>query len=311
MKEAGIEIREHVPLAPFTTFKIGGEARYFVEAKSEADVREALAFAKERGMRFVVLGGGSNVLVSDDGFDGLVIRIADESVLFDGDILTAGAGCVLLSLIRKANEQGLGGWEKLAGIPGTIGGATRGNAGAFGPEIKDFVVQVRAISTTTGETRDFSNEACAFVYRRSFFKQNPEWIITSVQVRLAQAQPDESRVSIETTLAERQKRHLQNVRAAGSYFMNPVAPSEVVALFEQEKQVKARENRVPAGWLIEKAGMKGASEGGAQASEQHPNYLINATGTATCADVHALARRIQDVVRERFGIELIPEAVMV
>jgi UDP-N-acetylmuramate dehydrogenase len=196
----------------------------------------------------------------------------------------------------------------MAGIPGTVGGAVRGNAGAFGTEMKDVLIEARAFNTETGDIRIFTNAECAFAYRDSFFKRNPAWVVLGATVALAPVDAAESATRIEDTISEREKRHLQDVRAAGSYFTNPVAPPEVVKQFEAEKGVRSRESRVPAGWLIEKAGMKGVALGGAMASLQHPNYLVNATGDATAADVRALAEKVKDAVRDRFGIELIEEA---
>ncbi|MDO8561592.1 MAG: UDP-N-acetylmuramate dehydrogenase [bacterium] len=302
-----IIIKENVPLAPLTTFNIGGAARYFVEAHSEDEIRESIAHARKLQAPFVILGGGSNVLVPDPGITGLVVRIACQEHSFGGGELAADAGCNLIALIREAAQKGLGGWEKLAGIPGTLGGAVRGNAGAFGTEIKDFVTKVVALDVETGMLKEFSNEICDFSYRHSFFKGHPEWIILHVRMRLNVIPSDISLYSIQETIAEREKRHLQNVQAAGSFFMNPVAPREVQELFEREKGQPARLGRVPAGWLIEKVGLKGATVGGAIASLQHPNYLVN-TGNATAADVQALAQKIKDTVRKEFGIQLEEEA---
>src|SRR3989338_3669051 len=251
-----IQIQENVPLAPLTTFKIGGPAKYFAEAHSEEEIREALAVAHDKNIPAIIMGGGSNVLVPDDGLDALVVFISLTNSKLNGKELEAGAGCNLLSLIKEASQAGMGGWEKLAGIPGTIGGAVRGNAGAFGTEIKDFPVKIRALNSATAEIREFQNADCNFAYRHSFFKDNPEWIITNLAVRLLNVAPAESLRLTEETIAEREKRHLQNIHAAGSYFMNPVAPREVQEMFEKEKSMQSREGRVPAGWLIEKAGMK-------------------------------------------------------
>src|SRR3989344_9557201 len=139
-----MHIRENVLLAPLTTFQIGGAARYATEVKTEEDIQEAIRWAKEKKVPFIILSGGSNVLVPDEGIDALVIHIIEGTHIVEGHRLTADSGCNLLGLIRSATGKNLGGWEKLAGIPGSIGGAVRGNAGAFGPEIKDFVVSVRA-----------------------------------------------------------------------------------------------------------------------------------------------------------------------
>jgi UDP-N-acetylmuramate dehydrogenase len=304
-----MQLREQVPLAPLTTFEIGGPAQYFAEAAAPQDVREAVLFAREHNLRLTILSGGSNVVIPDSGIQGFVLRIVEGSHLFSDNVLTADAGCNLLSLIRAAAAERYGGWERLAGIPGSIGGAVRGNAGAFGSEIKDFVTVVRALHSETLESTSFVNPYMTFGYRESSFKREPKWIITSVTVELTHTKREESERLIKETLAERERRHLQNVRAAGSFFMNPIAPREVVALFEQEKSVKAREGRVPAGWLIEKAGMKGATVGGAIASEQHPNYLVN-QGGATAHDVLNLAQMIKLEVFNKFGVELQEEAAI-
>lgn len=303
------KVKENVLLAPLTTFEIGGAAKYMVDVRTEADIKEAIQWAKDKGVRFVVLGGGSNVLIPDEGLDALVIRIKGNLFSVNDRIVDSWAGTNLLELVSSCGAQGCGGWEKLAGIPGSIGGAVRGNAGAFGSEIKDFVVKVKALNSGTGETKEFSNTECDFSYRHSFFKDHPEWIITRVQVRLAQAEPAAVVASIGETIKEREKRHLQNVRAAGSYFMNPVAPREIQEMFEKEKNVKSREGRVPAGWLIEKAGMKGATVGGAIASLQHPNYIVN-QGSATAGDVRTLAKNVREAVQSQLGVTLAEEAAI-
>ncbi len=304
-----MKVKENVPLAPLTTFEIGGPARYLVDVRSEDEIREALQWAKEKGARAIVLGSGSNVLVPDDGLEALVIRLRGDLYAAKDGLVDSWAGTNLLAAIRALGAQGWGGWEKLAGIPGTIGGAVRGNAGAFGPEIKDFVTSVRALNAETAEVRDFANPACDFSYRHSFFKDHPEWIITRVVFKLEKQRLDISSRLIEETIAEREKRHLQNVRAAGSFFMNPKAPAEIVAMFEKEKGIKSREGRVPAGWLIEKAGMKGATVGGAIASLQHPNYIVN-QGNATAHDVLNLAQTVKSQVEADFGVELHEEAAI-
>jgi len=303
-------VQENVPLAPLTTFGIGGQAQYLVDVKNEEEVREALVWAKKKSLRFVILAGKSNVLVPDEGLEALVVHLVEGDFSLESTNLTADAGCNLLKLIRECSGQGIGGWEKMAGIPGTIGGAVRGNAGAFGPEIRDFATSVRALNTKTGEVRVFENKECDFSYRHSFFKDHPEWIITRVHLALKSVEPSGSKRLIEETIAEREKRHIQNVRAAGSFFVNPVVSREMQEIFEKEKGMKSREGRVPAGWLIEKVGMKGARVGDAVASEQHPNYLKN-DGEARAVDVLALAEKIKAAVREKFGIGLKEEAAII
>lgn len=303
------EVKNDFPLAPLTTFRIGGSAQHFVDVRSEGEVREAIVWAKEHGVRLVVLAGGSNVLIPDGGLDALVMRMRGDLYEFGDGTVDAWAGTNLLVLIEAMGKLGWGGWEKLAGIPGSIGGAVRGNAGAFGPEIQDFVTSVRAMNLKTGETRDFVHSECDFSYRHSFFKDNPDWLVLRVQLKLEKIEPEESALKAAETIGEREKRHLQNVQAAGSFFMNPTAPAHIVEQFETEKQVKSRESRVPAGWLIEKAGLKGAKVGDAIASLQHPNYIVN-QGQATAHDVRNLAQLIKLEVSSQFGVELREEAAL-
>lgn len=305
-----IHITENIPLASLTTFQIGGQARYFVKVSDVEEVQEAIAWALEQGVGFFVLAGGSNVLVPDEGIDGLVIHLVGSDFVRQGAVLDCNAGCDLLRLIRAMSVEGFGGWEKLAGIPGSVGGGVRGGIGAFGSEIKDFVTKVRALHSVTGVMKDFSNAECNFSYRHSFFKEHPEWVIFQAEVKLSKVRAADSTVLIEQTIAEREKRHLQDVRAAGSFFMNPVASQNICEQFEKEKGVQSRENRVPAGWLVEKAGMKGVRVGGAQSSMQHANYIVN-TGNATASDVRALAEQIKRAVKKQFAVDLQEEACVV
>lgn len=305
-----ITIKEQVPLAPLTTFQIGGSAQYFVEVYDEHTIREAIAWAQKQYVRFILLAGGSNVLVPDDGVDGLVIRLVGDVVSQSGASLICDAGCNLLDVITGAAAKRFGGWERLAGIPGTIGGAVRGNAGAFGTEIKDVTVSVQAFNIYTDSVQKFANDDCKFSYRSSFFKTHPEWIITKAFFMLEDVDPKESGDLIADTIAERERRHLQNVRAAGSFFMNPSAPEDIQRLFEKERGVSSREGRVPAGWLIEKAGMKGVCVGDAQTSTQHANYIIN-TGNATARDVLLLAKSVKKAVKEMFSITLEEEVYVI
>jgi UDP-N-acetylmuramate dehydrogenase len=295
-------ITEHVPLAPLTTFGIGGVARYVARCVNLMDIQNALAFAELMHVPSYVLSGGSNVLMSTSGYPGVIIHI--EPDVYDiGPMTTVSAGVVLWDVIIKTGEAGYGGWEKLAGIPGTVGGAVRGNAGAFGTEISDVIDTVTAYNSKTQEVRIFTKSECDFSYRHSFFKDNPEWIITSASFLLEKMDSEESKQKALETVAERERRHIQNVACAGSFFMNPVVSEDIQKQFETEKGVASKNGRVPAGWLIEKAGMKGVAVGGALCSLMHPNYLVN-TGTATSDDVLLLSRRIVDEVFTMFGVTL-------
>lgn len=309
---ADMEIREQVPLAPYTTFQIGGNARYFIEVAQLSQLGAALDYAHTRHLPFFILGGGSNVLVADEGFEGVVIQLSFGKVEVDYGARTvaAQAGSALRDVIHEAASAGLSGMESLYGIPGTVGGAVRGNAGAFGVDVKDVLEEAVALNIQTREVRTFSNAACHFAYRNSFFKQHADWIVLSATFSLAPDEDGTVRERANKVLAERNKRQIQDIRSAGSYFMNPVVHEGLRSMFQEEKGEPARENRVPAGWLIEKVGLKDYCEGGACTGARSANYIIN-DGTATAAAVQALAQKIRTTVGDRLGVELHEEVTRV
>ncbi len=297
-------------LAQLTTFGIGGTARFYTSVTSEAELLAAITYATEQSVPYIILSGGSNMLIADAGYSGLIIHNKLHGIQIEDTVLTIASGEVLLNALMYASEHGLGGWEKLGGIPGTVGGAVRGNAGAFGTEIGDFIQSVTVYDTAEGTYKNFDHSSCAFAYRNSLFKQSNKYIIIRCTILLSSSNGDDSKSLIQETILERERRHLQNVACAGSYFMNPVAPQNVQDLFATEKSALAKEGRVPAGWLIEKVGLKGFAVGGAVASTMHPNYVMN-TGTATAQDVRAVAQKIQNEVQEQFGITLAEEVTLV
>lgn len=223
---------------------------------------------------------------------------------------TAGAGAILRNVIMESAQKGLGGWAGMYGIPGTIGGAVRGNAGAFGSEMKDVCTQVQAWNRDTHEERTFTKEECLFGYRTSFFKNNSEWIVLEAVLQLTDTHADEAVAQAEATLAERHKRQIQDIKSAGSFFMNPTVPEAIQKLFEAEKGTPARDGRVPAGWLIDKCGLKGLQEGPVQTGARSANYLIN-TGGATATEVRATAQKIHDAVYTTFNVDMTPEVAFV
>lgn len=304
-----MEVLENISLAQYTTFNIGGVARYFVHAQSLADIKQAYAMAQQLQVPVFVLGGGSNVLVADDDFDGLVIKIEMQEILIDNNSVTIEAGAVLKHAIMHAAQAGLGGWENMYGIPGTIGGAVRGNAGAFGTEAKDVVHSVIAWNSITNETKEFTTIECDFGYRNSFFKQRPEWIVLSATLQLIVVKSEEAVQKCTDTFAERTKRQIQDIKSAGSFFMNPIVSEDVQGLFKKEKGQDARGGRVPAGWLIEKCGLQGLQEGSVQTGTRSANYLINA-GNATAQDVRAVAQKIKRAVQQKFDVRLHEEVTM-
>ncbi len=300
-----IIIQENVPLAPLTTFKIGGRARYLAEVCDAQGVTEAFEWAEERQVPTFILAGGSNILFPDQGYEGLVIRIIGEHIHIQDSLVIASAGSVLNTVIHLSLEKGLQGLEYMSGIPGSLGGAVRGNAGAFGTEIKDAVNKVKAVNKLTGLVKEFSAAECEFSYRQSFFKRHPEWVILEVQMQLHPGHnPAELLKIAKDTIAKREAKHPQDAKCAGSFFMNPVVTNEkLLQEFAEETGTPSKNGKLPAGWLITHVGLRGKKIGGAQMSKQHPNYLVN-TGNATADDVLMLSSFVKTRVRNELGIQL-------
>jgi UDP-N-acetylmuramate dehydrogenase len=304
-----LTIHEHVNLSEYTTFHIGGPADYFVTVTTESELSEALYFAREQDLPVFVLSGGSNLLIADSGYRGLVIHLSFRGVLFhEGGRVTVAAGESLLSTILACIDHSLGGLEHMAGVPGSVGGAVRGNAGAFGTEIGDVVQSVSVYDTLEETTRVFTHEQCDFHYRSSVFKADRRYVILSVDIQLSvgHESADLEKVAADTR-ATREAKHPQDAWCAGSFFMNPVVTNpKIIAEFESDIGARARGGKVAAGWLIDHVGLRGKSIGGAKFSDQHPNYLVN-TGTATAEDVVMLVSLVQQRVRDQIGVELVPE----
>lgn len=300
-----IDVKEQVVLAPYTTFKIGGPARYFTEVSDATGVTEAFEWAEKNEVPTFVLAGGSNVLFSDQGYHGLVIHIIGEHTRLSEQTLAASAASTLSAVIFKSLEEGLGGMEYMYGIPGSLGGAVRGNAGAFGTEMADVVTKVKAVNQATGFVREFLNAECEFGYRQSFFKKHLEWVILEVTCTLKPGgNPAELIRIAKETMAKREAKHPQDAKCAGSFFMNPVVTNEkLLTEFEEENGSPSKNGKLPAGWLITHVGLRGKKIGGAQMSKRHPNYLVN-TGNATADDVVMLASAVKTRVRNELGIQL-------
>lgn len=327
--------QEQVSLKPFNTFGIDVKARHFSQVHDDDEVREALAQAQRRGLPVLVIGGGSNLLLTGD-VDALVLHMASRGrrvLSDDGErvVVEAEAGEPWHPFVQWTLAQGFCGLENLSLIPGTVGAAPMQNVGAYGVEIKHVFAGLTALDRQTGELRDFDLEACAFGYRDSLFKRNPgRWLILRVRFALSHTlqahldygpvrqrlveqgveQPSAQAISDAICSIRREKlpdpAELGN---AGSFFKNPVVSAElvegirgrfpgVVAYLQADGQVK-----LAAGWLIEQAGWKGYRDGDAGVHRLQSLVLVN-YGQASGAQLHDLARRIQADIRERFGVEL-------
>ena len=345
-----MQFLEEVPLAPYTTFQIGGPARWFAEAASEDDIAAGIAFAAERQLPLFILGGGSNLLVSDAGFSGLVLRIAMRGITSTGEngrpIISAAAGEDWDGLVAYAVAAGLAGVECLSGIPGTVGGTPVQNVGAYGQEVSQTIVTVRAFDRKTGQFVDLPASDCGFSYRRSIFNstQRDRYVVSRVHYALHKDAPasfvyaDVARyfaarnvtapTLVEVREAVRSIRAQKGMllmpgdadcRSAGSFFKNPVVPASVVDSLAQDLGVDKQsipaypapqgEVKLSAAWLIERAGFaKGYALGNAGISSRHTLALIN-RGGASASEVTALRDQVIAAVASRFAVRLEPEPV--
>ncbi|MCD6149949.1 UDP-N-acetylmuramate dehydrogenase [bacterium] len=305
-----INVQKNVPLAPYATFKIGGPAKFFTEVKNEKELIKALAYAEKNGLECFVLAGGSNVLISDNGFNGLVIKIRDTRYAIRDTRVECGAGILLSEIVSKTAKAGLSGLEWAAGIPGTIGGAVRGNAGAFGGCMADAVEKVRVVVQGKPQAVNYKLQECKFGYRSSIFKEKQNIIILSVILKLKKGNAEKIQQRVESIIIKRKEKQ-PRFPSAGSFFKNPIVNDEkIIKKFESDTGLKMKDNKIPAGWLIEEAGLKGKKIGGAQVSKKHSNFIIN-TGGATAEDVIMLASIIKQRIRSVFNIQLMEEAQLV
>lgn len=307
-----LKIRQNVSLAPLTTFHVGGNADYLAEVCGALELAEALEYADTHKMSSCIMGGGSNILFSDKGYRGLVIRFDDGGIHVSHDRLFCGAGMPLFDAVWAAKDAELAGMEYLAGIPGSCGGAIRGNAGAFGVEMKDIVYSVKTFARDTGMVKEYMHDQCEFGYRTSIFKKDPNLIILSAELKL---HPGGNKAFLERmikeTVAKREAKHPQDARCAGSFFINPVVKDKKLREeFFKDTGTEAKDDKLPAGWLIDHVGFRGKRIGGAMISEKHPNYLVN-VDNATAENIIMLASVVKQRVRDELDVQLKEEVQMV
>ena len=333
----------NVPLAPLTTLGIGGAAKKFVRVTSEAELEDALVHASDRNERVWILGGGSNIVVRDEGLDGLVVQIGIDGVRVENDddnhvIVHAAAGVVWDDLVSETVDLGLAGLECLSGIPGLVGATPMQNVGAYGQEVADTIVRVHAFDREATEPVAFAPAACEFAYRSSAFKGKDRYVITEVEFRLprtgeskpikyaelarALGVPEGHAASLQsvrnTVLALRRGKgmvvdeHDPDSKSAGSFFTNPIVDAATAEKIVDAPKWAQPDGRVKlsAAWLIERAGfVKGTTRGRVGISNKHALALVN-RGGATASELLAFAHEIQDAVKAKLGIELEPEPVI-
>lgn len=279
------QTQESVELSPFTAYKIGGKADLYIEAKHALDIPEFIQTAEEFGINYYILGGGCNVVFSDNGFRGLIIHNKANKIEVHGNRVVAESGAMLGAVINQAKQHELGGITKMIGLPGTIGGAIYGNAGAQGAEIGDFAENIKLFDKESG-IKDEGPEYFQFSYRWSILKKTKE-IVLSVTLLLPPLDPNDATPEVIKFRATKQPKG----NVAGSFFKNPTANES-------------------AGFLIDKAGLKGLREGDIEISELHGNWLMN-IGNGTQKDVINLAKKVKEEVYRQFKVELDPENILI
>ncbi len=310
------DFSENVSLAPYTSFHIGGPAKYFVQVKTDEEIAVALDRAKKLKVAYFILGGGTNLLISDKGFDGLVIRMSNSYELFDGVHAKCGAGCSLQKFIDESVALGLAGLESMAGIGGTVGGAIRGNAGAFGQSIEGVIKKVYAI--VGGAIKEFSHKDCGFKYRDSVFKRE-KLVITSAEFQFARGDASLLKARVKEIITMRNSRYNEDWQCAGCVFKNvdlqtvQVDEKKVIKaldITEEEYKEATKHKKLPVSFIVDKLGLKGKKMGGAQIAQEHGAFIINAGG-AKAEDVVMLMSYVTTKVRNLLGIQLEPEIELV
>jgi UDP-N-acetylmuramate dehydrogenase len=298
---ADARILHNVPLSSYTRFGIGGPASLFFDTSSEAAFVEALHVVSEAEEPHVVIGGGTNLVVADAGFNGIVLRYTGNKIERKDSALTAQAGALLQSVVDASMEHGLKGLQTMTGIPGYLGGAVYGNAGAYGRSIHEMAEQVRF--AVHGQIKTFDNAACQFQYRDSIFKAHKDWVILSATLRLTEGDPAELSQQAAEIRAIRDEKYPPSMKCAGSIFKNLIAaqlPPHVQALIPPRQ---IREGKIASAWFLEQTGVKGLRKGDIQVATYHANLIYN-DGHGTAADLVWVINELKHRVREQFGFDI-------
>jgi len=289
------------PLSRYTRFGIGGPADVYAETDSVDAFIAATETARALPLPMMVIGGGTNLIVSDEGFRGLVLRYRGDALLAADGRVVAQAGAVLQDLVDFTNHRGLKGLETLAGIPGSVGAAVYGNAGAYGHSISERVVHVQFYDGAC--VRVFDNAACEFHYRESVFKRHKEWIIFSTHLQLDRAAAADLQKISADILQVRNEKFPVTMKCAGSIFKNLLLKELPPSVAAEVPGKVVREGKIPAAWFLEQVGAKGLRRGDIHVADYHANLIYNA-GSGSAVDLVAVIRDLKSRVRDRFGIEI-------
>lgn len=291
-------VRENVPLKELTRFALGGPARRLADVSTPEELAEALASG-----RHTLIGGGSNLVASDEGFAGTVIRYTASELEIDGEQVRVGAGLVLQNLVNATIDAGLEGLHTMTGIPGWVGGAVYGNAGAYGHSIHEFVESVRYFDGQ--RVCEIGDAACEFRYRESVFKRRKDWVILGATLRLSKTtkRTQEVRQEADRILQIRNKKYPPDLKCAGSIFKNLILAELPESVREQVPAAVVREGKVPSAYFLEQVGAKGMFSGAIRVADYHANLIYN-TGDGTSAQVRHLVENLKALVLEHYGLAL-------
>ena len=296
-----VTISECALLSQYTRFGIGGPAAVLVEAASEEAFTEALQLSQSSGAAYCVIGAGTNLIVSDQGFDGIVLRLAADAIGREGAVIRAQAGAELQALVDYCIDQGLRGLETMTGIPGSVGAAIYGNAGAYGHSIDERVRQVRFLDGH--QVRSFGPAECQFHYRESIFKEHKDWVVLSVELNLTPAPSAELRQTADDIFKIRLAKYPATMKCAGSIFKNLILAQLPESVRRQIPERVVREGKAPSAYFLEQVGAKGMRIGDIQVADYHANLIYN-TGYGTAHELCELIGELKSRVREQFGLEL-------
>ncbi|MDQ6678375.1 MAG: UDP-N-acetylmuramate dehydrogenase [Acidobacteriota bacterium] len=296
-----LQISRDVQLARYTRFAIGGPADAVIETASAESFIAALNIARGSGLPYVVIGGGSNLIVSDEGFRGIVLKLSAHAICIDGTRIVAEGGAVLQDLVDATVAAGLAGIHTMTGIPGSVGAAVYGNAGAYGRSISESARQVRFFDGAG--IRAFGNSECEFHYRESIFKKHKEWIILSVELQLERGDSTELKAKADGILAVRNEKYPPEMKCAGSIFKNYLLAELPEAVAEALPGNVIREGKVPSAYFLEQVGAKGMAVGDIHVATYHANLIYNA-GHGTARDLVTVIGELKRRIGDRFGIPL-------
>jgi len=299
--------KKNVPLAPIGTFSIGDRVEYFYSTKKPENLIEAVLWARRQKLPYKILASGSNVVFPDTKLKGLLIRILGGKIEVHGNRFIVGTGVSLTRVVEKSISLGLKGLETLSGIPGSVGGAVVGNAGAYGHSISEVVEKVEIWDPSGGyqdksKRRWLTSKGCRFRYRESVFKEKPYLLLRAV-LKFGKGNPQKLRQVSRDIIKLRLRKYKPNLRCPGSFFKNVLVRDVSKGTLARVDRSKIIEGKIPTGYLLEEVGAKGMCVGGIEIADFHGNLFINRR-RGTAADVRKLARILKSRVKKEFGIKL-------